>query len=162
MVIEMLIDLNELNNKDYIDFNYEVIKDDNLDKRIKDLKDATVEGFVKMNPNGIVELECIFKGKMMIEDSISLDIIPYDFCIKISDNMDELMNNYDNCYDNIQNALDLKTILWQNIVLEVPISYTKVNDAKLKGEGWELVDEKKSSDEIDPRLKKLEELLERR
>ena len=43
--------------------------------------------------------------------------------------------------------------------MEVPISYTLEKDhSNIKGEGWELVDEKK--EKIDPRLAKLAELLE--
>ena len=44
---------------------------------------------------------------------------------------------------NESKRLDIIDILWQNIVLEVPISL-RVNpekDYKLKGEGWELLKE---------------------
>ena len=37
--------------------------------------------------------------------------------------------------------------------------FTKVKDAHLKGNGWELINEKDQKDEIDPRLKDLEKLL---
>ena len=52
-------------------------------------------------------------------------------------------------------------ILWQNIVLEVPISYSTKNfaDVKSSGEGWELVDENEKK--IDPRLAPLLELLDK-
>ena len=101
----MIIDLNELNYKKEININFEVFKDEALDKRIIDL-------------------------------------------------------NYLDCYEKMQNTLDLKQLLWQNIVLEVPISYTLNNDANLKGNGWELINDKNIvKDEIDPRLKKLEDLL---
>ena len=52
-------------------------------------------------------------------------------------------------------------VLWQNIVLEVPISIKKDPDKKydLHGDGWELVDEE--SKKVDPRLAPLLELLEK-
>ena len=50
-------------------------------------------------------------------------------------------------------------ILWQNIVLEVPISITKEKDAHLSGEGWELKNEE-DKETIDPRLAELSKLLE--
>ena len=158
----MLIDLNELNSKSVIEFNYVVYKDDELDKRIFDLKDAFVEGSIRLNYENNITVEFNFFGKMIIEDSISLEKVPYEFNINFKENLDDIIEIYDNCYDNEKNILDLKMILWQNIVLEVPISYTKVIDANLKGNGWELVNEKEKSKEVDPRLKKLEELLERR
>lgn len=157
----MIINLNELNIKKEILFNYKVLKNDYLDKRINDLKNCYVTGRVYLNNDNII-LECIFKGIMIINDSITLDLVPYNFNISINENLNDLVSIYNDCYDNNQNTLDLQEILWQNIVLEVPISYTKVNDANLKGNGWELIREEKEVKEIDPRLKKLEELLERR
>jgi len=96
---------------------------------------------------------------MFIEDSISLEIVPYEFEINIEEKIEDLIENYQDCYKSRQNALDLIEVLWQNIVLEVPISFTKVKDAKLKGNGWELQSEEKILD-IDPRLEKLKDLLE--
>jgi len=157
-VINLIFNLNELNVKDSIIFNEKVLKDDELDKRIHDLKDAIVEGKLYVNPTGDIILDCVFKGIIMIEDSISLEDVPYDFEINIEEKLDEIVENYDDCYCFSKNTLDLKRILWQNIVLEVPISYTKVIDANLKGNGWELLNEEKKV-EIDPRLKKLEDLL---
>ena len=62
-----------------------------------------------------------------------------------------------NCI-NEQNMLDIMELLWQNIVLEVPISITKEKDAHLSGEGWELNNNKE--DNIDPRLAELSKLLD--
>ena len=158
----MLIDLNSLNKSREIEFKYEVIKDEKLDTRIKDLNNAFVKGKVYLNYENDIVLDCVFKGIMFIVDSISLEEVPYEFELSIEENLDELIKNYEKCYNDVKNTLDLKIILWQNIVLEVPISYTRVSDAHLKGNGWELVNENKLVEEIDPRLKKLEELLERR
>jgi uncharacterized metal-binding protein YceD (DUF177 family) len=158
----MLLDLNKLNIGSELSFEYPLEKDDNLDKRIIELKDSVCSGTVRLNYEGEIELECSVHGIMILEDSISLEHIPYDFSFNIEENIEELENNYDECYDKLKNTLDLKRILWQNIVLEVPISYTKVCDANLKGDGWELISEENMSKEIDPRMKKLEELLERR
>ena len=157
----MIINLDELNIKKEIDINYEVIKDDLLDNRIIDLKDSFVKGRIYQNNIDEIILECEFLGTMIINDSITLKEIPYNFKIDINENLKDIEENYINCYEISKNTLDLKTILWQNIVLEVPISYTEEKDAKLSGNGWELLNEEKKTGEIDPRLKKLEELLER-
>ena len=53
-------------------------------------------------------------------------------------------------------------ILWENIVLEVPISLTKTHDANLSGEGWQLGENKNNEDNIDPRLAKLAQILDER
>lgn len=155
----MLINLNELNSKDYLAFEFEVEKDAELDARIKDLKNSFASGRININSVGETILSCSFSGVMTIEDSISLDLVDYEFSFDIEENIEEINNIYENCYEKAKNILDLKKILWQNIVLEVPISYTKVRDAELKGNGWELINEHTKVDEIDPRLKKLEDLL---
>lgn len=155
----MLLNLDELNIKKSVNFNFDVLKDENLDARIYDLKDAVVNGKVYLNGLSEIILECNFSGTMLIEDSISLNIVPYEFNIDIEENIEKINENYDDCYEKGKNILDLKKILWQNIVLEVPISYSIVKDAVLKGNGWELKNEEHREDEIDPRLKKLEDLL---
>ncbi len=157
----MIINLNELNIKNDIAIDYEVLKDDKLDSRIINLKDSKVTGKIYENAAGEIKLECLFNGTMIIEDAINLDDIPYDFKINIDLSLDEIKENCLDSYDFHKNTLDLKEILWQNIVLEVPISYSKVSDAKLKGDGWELIDEVSKNEEIDPRLEKLKDLLER-
>ena len=157
----MIIDLNILNIRKEIIIDSKVFKDDNLDKRIFDLKNAEVKGKLYLNSINEVELSCVFSGSMYIEDAITLKSIPYDFSINIEESIEEIKENYINCYAISKNTLDLISVLWQNIVLEVPISYTLDKDANLKGDGWELMNDDKKTKEIDPRLKKLEELLER-
>jgi len=61
-------------------------------------------------------------------------------------------------YKKEQNILDIMTILWENIVLEVPIRLTKTENMQLSGDGWSMGDNK-IKDDIDPRLAKLTELL---
>lgn len=153
----LLINLDEVYLKKEITFDEVVLKDDELDKRILDLN-ARVSGRVYVNLTEEIILECTFFGEMYIEDSITLLSVPYKFSIDISEDLDEIKNNYIDFFQKNKNILDLKQILWQNIVLEVPISYTESKDAQIKGNGWELINEKKTS-EIDPRLEKLKDLL---
>lgn len=137
----MNINLCSLNYKKEILFEYVVNKDDNLDKRILDLKNSYVKGRVYINEYDEYIIECDFSGTMYINDSISLESIPYEFNIHIEENIDENKDNNSYFYKNNQNILDLKVILWQNIVLEVPISYTLIKDANMSGEGWKFINE---------------------
>ncbi len=154
----MKIALDELNIKKSIEINEKVSYDDSIDPRIKGLKDAYVKGNIEER-EGIIYLNLNFAGEMLINDSITLEVVPYHFSIYIQENLDVLEENYENVYEKVQNTLDLKELLWQNIVLEVPISYTKCSDAHLKGNGWELKNEEDKSAGIDPRLEKLKDLL---
>ncbi len=154
----MIYNLNLLNNHNKIEINEKVIIDDKIDKRIHDLVNAKVLGNIYLDSLGNTILKCIFTGTMYICDSITLEDIPYDFKIDIEENIEDLEEIYVNSYFLDKNTLDLKEILWQNIVLEVPISYTLVKDANIKGNGWELLKGEKKLDK-DPRLEKLEDLL---
>lgn len=155
----MIINLDELNQKDEIKFKYVLKKDDELDSRILDLKDTVAEGVLFLNALDDIEFNCTIDGVMIIEDSVTLEAIPYEFHSLLFENISDINEFYDKPYDISKNTLDLKTILWQNIVLEVPMSYTLNEDAKLKGNGWEFKNNEKNDNEIDPRFELLSELL---
>ena len=89
---------------------------------------------------------------MQLEDASNLEILDYPFNFEIEENLKISQNS--------ENILDITEILWQNIVLEVPISYSKNHkDENLAGEGWEL--KNKETKKIDSRFAKLTELLEK-
>ena len=72
---------------------------------------------------------------MVLEDSISLDEIDYSFKAEIDEEIEENL-------EKSLNVLDITEILWQNIVLEVPLKLTNVdNFDEYHGDGWCLVSE---------------------
>ena len=80
-------------------------------------------------------VKAIIDGIMIIPDSISLEDVEYPFHIEYDDYLDE------NCKNN-ENTLDIFAFLWENIVLEVPLQFTKVSDlSKYHGDGWKLISE---------------------
>ena len=96
---------------------------------IINLKDLLLKGKIYKNSADEIVLEGILSGVMNIEDSISLDVVDYEFDI----NIEEIL-------ENDQNTIDIIQILWQNIVLEVPLRFTKVTDySAYSGDGWKLV-----------------------
>ena len=96
-----------------------------------------------------------------MKDAITLEEIEHNFSIPLNDSYEENDGYLENYIDKSKNTLDIREILWQNIVLEVPIRARKNNeDISLSGEGWQL--NKNTKDEIDPRFIALKELLEDR
>ena len=80
-------------------------------------------------------IDCTIKGIMTIKDSISLEPIEYNFSTEYNDIIEE------NCKKS-ENILDLFQFLWENIVLEIPLQFTKVKDlSKFHGDGWRLIRE---------------------
>ena len=165
--------LSKLSNTKYnvdqdISFNEDVYKD----TEIKGLKNIHVNGTINFDFEDNLIINLKLTGIMMLIDSYTLDLVDYKFSCDIDESIDnkelnllKVVKNNENILDVsewknfLYNILDISSILWQNIVLEVPISYTLEKDhSNIKGEGWELVDEKK--EKIDPRLAKLAELLE--
>lgn len=160
MVISMNIDLNKLNVNGEIIINEELKIDEELYKTtsIKDLLPVKVNGKIFYNISDEIELDIDVEGAMILEDSITLDPIDYPYSFHINEIVSSENEEIKEYYQNSKNTLDIMPILWQNIVLEVPISITKEKDAHLSGEGWELNNE--DEDKIDPRLAELSKLLD--
>ena len=80
------------------------------------------------------------------------------FDIQIDEIIDE---NSDNSLEIIQNSLDIFPIVWQNILVDVPLRVL-APDAKeesLEGDGWRLITEDTNEEAIDPRLAKLKDYI---
>ena len=156
----MNIDLNILNTNSKLDINELLTLDKECykDTSIVELKPINVSGKIFYNISDEIELDLDVDGVMVLEDSITLDPIDYPYSFHINEIITSENEEIKDYYQNSKNTLDIMPILWQNIVLEVPISITKEKDAHLSGEGWELNNEEE--DKIDPRLAELSKLLD--
>lgn len=156
-----MIDLNKLIIKDLIVDEDIVFENKSLINGLKEVKNAHYNGTIKLNEEENIELDIILTGKMVLIDSISLNEFERDFELKIEETITEEDDNFKEYFNNLQNTLDISEILWQNIVLEVPIRIRQdEEDIILEGDGWQL--NKNDEEEIDPRLAKLQELLDQR
>ena len=99
------------------------------------------------------------KGNMTLVDGYSGDLIDYPFNIDLDEILADFSEEDEKKGKKPQNSLDLKEVLWENIVLEVPIVVSKDNEVKTKkGEFWEVRDENSKKD--DPRLECFRTLLD--
>ena len=126
---------------------------------IKKLDNVHVSGRIYYSLTKEVIFAGNVNGNMTLVDGYSGDLIDYPFNI----NLDEILANFSNEDEKIgkkpKNSLDLKEVLWENIVLEVPIVVSKDNKVKTKkGEFWEVRDENSKKD--DPRLECFRTLLD--
>ena len=132
-----MIDLTKLisgfTDKIDIDEEYTVNVEDN--SSISDLSKIKVKGDISLSSDGEFYTNLLCNGEMLIKDSISLEEVWYPFSFTIDENIDDLDKND-------ENILDICAVLWQNIVLEVPLRYSVVEDYdKYQGDGWKLVSE---------------------
>lgn len=126
---------------------------------IKKLDNVHVSGRIYYSLTKEVIFAGNVNGNMTLVDGYSGDLIDYPFNI----NLDEILANFSNEDEKmgkkLKNSLDLKEVLWENIVLEVPIVVSKDNKVKTKkGEFWEVRDENSKKD--DPRLECFRTLLD--
>lgn len=154
----MFINLNTINEKGIV-IDQDISFDEGIYKNalIKGLKNVHVKGKIYYSTTKEVLFEGNVKGEMLIVDSNTADIVNYPFSTEINEILEEDRNFSENLRSNEQNSLDLKEILWQNIVLEVPTSFSIVDEVSItKGDGWELLNE----DEVNQKSNPFKDLLD--
>lgn len=127
---------------------------------IIDIKDVHLNGNINYDYENNLAINIDVTGIFLLEDAITLDSIEYPFSCSVEEKIENIEEFCGDFFEKSKNTLDISEILWENIVLEIPISATQANseELSLKGEGWELKNE--NVKKIDPRLAKLTELLE--
>lgn len=133
MLVKDLLD----NNIPYIKINDSfIVNKEYYDKtEILDLSKIKVEGEITYPSDENLLLDANCNGVMKIKDSVTLEPVDYSFSFKINENVYEKL-------ENDQFSLDIIEILWENIVLEIPIRYSEVTDYKdLVGDGWKVISE---------------------
>ena len=118
-----------------IDEEFTIPKEDYVNTDIIDLQEVKVIGNLTYPSDDNLFLEADCSGIMKLNDSISLEPVDYKFSFKINENVSEKL-------EKDKFSLDIISILWENIVLEIPIRYSEVTDYKdLTGDGWRVISE---------------------
>ena len=162
----MIIDITKLKSNivDKIDIDYSVSVDDDTLKEsgIIELKDTYVKGFITKNEVDDYNLNVIISGTMVLPCSISLKPTNYEFSCSIDENVQELLEELGKTLKNSENSLDIFPIIWENILMEIPMHIVNedIHDVKLSGDGWRVITEvEDDSESVNPELQKLKDLL---
>ena len=134
-----MIDLTKLYSGVYdelsFDGEYSIPKEMINDSRILDLNNISIHNSIIKKIEDDFEISFTIEGKMLLNDSNTLEEVWYPFNIEINEKLDEFV-------EKDKKHLDIIEVLWQNIVLEVPLRYSVVSDySKYHGDGWKLVSE---------------------
>ena len=88
------------------------------------------------------------EGIMVLPCAITLKPVNYPFSIEIDDEIDEYIDNFS---ENYQNTIDIFPIIWENILMEIPMRVVSegAEDLKLEGDGWKLKLEEEHSSPFD-------------
>ena len=130
----MNIDLNF--NKEYLINDTIIIPKSYYENSgVLDIKNLQVNGRFYYDSENELWGDFLIDGILIIKDSISDEDVEYPISIKYNDILDETLKKD-------ENTLDLFEFLWENIVLEIPLKFTKVMDlSEFHGDGWKLISE---------------------
>lgn len=150
---------NKIENEIEIDSAYEI--DSNLTSStdlLEPLK-VSLKGKITRDVLEGFLLDVKVIGTMTLPCSITLKPVFVPLDIHIVGNLDELMEEIDENHKKIENSIDILPIIWENILMEIPMKVTSPDaySVKAEGEGWKFV-----TDEMDtknPALEKLKDLL---
>lgn len=138
-----MIDITPLKNesKEKIEFdeNLEYTSDDLKNTSIKRLENVNAKGSISRVSDDVYHLELTIQGNMVLVCARSLEEVNYPINIFIDKNVSENVIP-DEKQIFFQNSLDIFGIVWENIVLEVPLRVVN-EDAEFtkEGNGWSLV-----------------------
>lgn len=141
----MNIDITELINgsknkievNDVINFDKEIFKNTDIIK----LDNISLNGNIHVDNANIYHIDIDVNGIMVLPCSITLKPVDYKFLCKVEEEYDEteLSNMKNNKI--LKNSIDILPIIWENIVLEIPLKVLSSDayDTKLEGDGWKLI-----------------------
>lgn len=137
----MKIDLNYLNRFGKIDIDSDFILDESFYKNtdIRRLENLHVSGEISVDYDDDINFNININGRMILPCAVTLVDVPYDF----NTNIEENIGKFEEIYKNNKNSLEISPILWENIVLEIPIRVVSkdIKPSNTSGDGWELISE---------------------
>lgn len=160
----MIIDITKFKNQNIskIEINEELnINKEELKKTsIIDINSLKIQGDITCPSKDEYLLNVVISGDMILPDSITLEEVNYNFSTEIEGNIEELLEEIGESSKKTEFSIDIFPIIWENILMEIPIRIVneKNENIKLEGDGWKLIDsyEKTSTN---PELEKLKDLL---
>ncbi len=124
---------------------------------IRKISPIKVSGYISNNDEDY-ELNINVTGTMILPCARTLKDVEYPFNIDIDEIIGE---NDDNSLEIIQNRLEIFPIIWQYILVDVPLRvlHPDAKEESLEGDGWRLITEDDEKEVIDPRLAKLKDYI---
>ena len=158
----MKIDLLRLKNnidkiiqiEDKIQFKKEQLENTEL----LDLKNVKIKGELKKDSMDDITIYLKVTGTMYLPCAITLEPVEHKFESTIDDKLENVLEELKND-KKIENTIDILPIIWENILMEIPMRVVSPNAKleKLKGDGWQFITEQKGN--VNPELEKLKDLL---
>ncbi len=136
-----MIDLQKLNYLDEITIDEEIeIPESFLENTdIVKLSKIKTKGNITLDIEGDFLIKLDISGIMDLHDSVTYDIIPYEFKVNIEETLEKS-----------NKTLDLIEFLWHYIVLEVPLRFTNSETNYVENENYRVISEEEYSKKNNP------------
>lgn len=144
-----------------VDLTYSFSKEELEGTDLLELNDIKINGIITKDSLDNYSIDLNVDGIMVLPCAITLEPVNYPFNVKISGNLEEMLQEINENSKKIENSIDIFPIIWENILMEIPMKVVseKAKDIKLEGDGWRLITDGKR-DEINPEFAKLSQLFE--
>ena len=143
----MLLDLTKLQNRkeNELIFNEVISLDEEMykDTDIRSLSPLDVSINIHRVTDSDYSMDLNIKGTMILPCSVTLKDVNYPFEVKTELKVSNNDENDEEYVKIMQNNIDIIPIIWQNIVLEIPLRVVSedISDSPVEGEGWKLIRE---------------------
>ena len=142
-----------------IDETYKFKEEELKTLEISSLDDLKIEGSISLNALKEVYLDLTLTGTMVIPCAVTLKPVNYPFNINIEGTIEEIDGNLEKKCQKSQNILDIFPIIWENVLMEVPMRVLSEDayNYKIAGDGWSFNNDDQT--EGNSELSKLKDLL---
>ncbi len=137
----------------------EIIDIDVSNTEILELKEAKIEGTITKDREGYY-IDAIISGVMVLPCSLTLKPVDVPFSTQVVGNIEEMLEEIGKIDKKTENTIDIFPIIWENILMEIPIRVVSEEAEKgtYEGDGWKIVTDEVSTSP-NPELEKLKDLL---
>ena len=134
----MNVNLTELNTKGRVNFEGSPDVSKYYNNYVKGINNLYVSGTIVDNGTEEYEINIHITGDLVLKSVINGS----DVHEKMDINNEDYIENLVEKYKNSTNSLDILPIIWENILLEIPIKAANPDDEyeSTSGKGWEIVE----------------------
>ena len=128
-----------------IDITYSFSKEQLSGTDISSLDNVKIKGELFKNSLGNICLSCLVVGVAIMPCAITLKPVDYPFSVEINGELEELLMENSKKF---QNTIDIFPIIWENILMEIPMRVVneEADSIHLEGDGWKLITDEEEND----------------
>lgn len=160
MELDLLRLKNNLDKNIPINLTYSFSKELLETTELLELNNVKIIGDLHKDCLDNIVLNIEVSGIMVLPCAVTLKPVNYPFNVKIEGNIEDLVQEIDENTKKIENSIDILPIIWENILMEIPMRVVSddANISNLKGNGWRVITEETKNDS-NSGLAKLKDLL---